>query len=88
MDIFVRAQGGHPATPTVSECDYIIVSVINVIVGVVNTHRFMVLSLLVASLEGAVCVCACLPACMRVCMYVLEIIPPLSAESLSYYGNQ
>ena len=29
VDTFLRAQGGHPATPTVSGCGYILVSVVN-----------------------------------------------------------
>ena len=29
VDTFLRAQGGHPATPTVSGCGYILVGVVN-----------------------------------------------------------
>ena len=29
VDTFLRAQGGHPATPTVSGCGYIILCVVN-----------------------------------------------------------
>ena len=44
VDTFLRTQGGHPATPTVSGCCYIIV-------GVVNAPPCRAHLLLVASLE-------------------------------------
>ena len=44
VDTFLQAQGGHPATPTVSGCGYILV-------GVVNAPPCRAHLLLVASLE-------------------------------------
>ena len=44
MDTFLRTQGGHPATPTISGCGYILV-------GVVNAPPCRAHLLLVASLE-------------------------------------
>ena len=62
VDTFLQAQGGHPATPTVSGCGYIIV-------GVTIWSWVWSMPLLVGHYISC-CLLWCLCLCMLVCVRV------------------